>query len=121
LPLNIAYAPQPQEAVPGVERLLKSAIYRLNISRDIFAVQKSASELTKPCFETNLSVDKIDWLILHQANQRILDAVAEIPQYKVISNLAASTSPPLSLLLSMKPMQQAKIKPGEYCHLWLPV
>jgi len=40
-------------------------------------------------FRANLSVDQVDWL--HQANQRILDAVAErmnIPSHKVISNLA---------------------------------
>jgi len=32
---------------------------------------------------------QVDWLLLHQANQRILDAVAErmnIPSHKVISN-----------------------------------
>jgi 3-oxoacyl-[acyl-carrier-protein] synthase-3 len=47
----------------------------------------------------------VDWLLLHQANQRILDAVAHrlgIPDQKVISNMAkygntSAASIPLAL------------------------
>jgi len=34
--------------------------------------------------------DQVDWLLLHQANQRILDSVGErlkIPREKILSNL----------------------------------
>ena len=53
----------------------------------------------------NLSVKQVDWLLLHQANARILHAVASrlmIPMDKVISNLAkygntSAASIPLAL------------------------
>ncbi len=57
-------------------------------------------------------------MILHQANQRILDAVAErlnIPSEKVISNLAkygntSAASIPLAL---DEAVRDGKIKPGD--------
>ncbi len=56
-----------------------------------FAVKKVPEVIEKALFRANLTVDKIDWLLMHQANQRILNAVADrlhIPAEKVISNLA---------------------------------
>ena len=56
-----------------------------------FAVQRVPEVLSKALFRANLSTEQVDWLLLHQANQRILDAVAQrlqIPARKVISNLA---------------------------------
>ncbi|KAI3821291.1 hypothetical protein L1987_08855 [Smallanthus sonchifolius] len=60
----------------------------------------------------------IDWLLLHQANQRILDAVAtrlEIPADRVISNLAnygntSAASIPLAL---DEAVRSGKVKPGQ--------
>jgi 3-oxoacyl-[acyl-carrier-protein] synthase III len=55
-----------------------------------FAVSKVPESIKKCLNKINLSIDDISWLILHQANQRILDAVAEklcIPPHKFISNL----------------------------------
>jgi len=40
--------------------------------------------------KTNYSSDEVDWLVLHQANQRILDSVGDrlqIPREKILSNL----------------------------------
>lgn len=105
--LNIAYNPQPQEMTPGVEvgkgnyqpiTMNGQEVYR-------FAVQRVPEVIDKALFRANLSVDQVDWLLLHQANQRILDAVAErlnIPPHKVISNLAqygntSAASIPLAL------------------------
>jgi 3-oxoacyl-[acyl-carrier-protein] synthase III len=56
-----------------------------------FAVQKVPEVIDKTLFAAKLQVEDIDWLILHQANQRIINAVAErleIPEHKVISNVA---------------------------------
>lgn len=56
-----------------------------------FAVAKVPEVIEKVLFRANLTADNIDWLILHQANQRILDAVADrlkIPSEKVVSNLS---------------------------------
>ena len=56
-----------------------------------FAVNRVPEVLEKSLFYANLTTDDIDWLILHQANQRILDAVAKrlgIPAERVVSNMA---------------------------------
>ena len=56
-----------------------------------FAVAKVPEVIEKVLFKANITTDDIDWLILHQANQRIMDSVSDrlkIPSEKVISNLA---------------------------------
>ncbi|KAF3891155.1 MULTISPECIES: beta-ketoacyl-ACP synthase III [Nostocales] len=83
-----------------------------------FAVQKVPEVIDKALFRADLSVDDIDWLLLHQANQRILDAVANrmnIPPEKVLSNLAnygntSAASIPLAL---NEAVRQGKIKPSD--------
>ncbi|MGB5594764.1 MAG: beta-ketoacyl-ACP synthase III, partial [Crocosphaera sp.] len=55
-----------------------------------FAVAKVPEVMEKALFKAQLTTDDLDWLILHQANQRIIDAVAKrlnIPPEKVIANL----------------------------------
>jgi 3-oxoacyl-[acyl-carrier-protein] synthase-3 len=55
-----------------------------------FAVSKVPESIQKCLIQLKLSIDDVSWLILHQANQRILDTIAEklcIPTNKVISNL----------------------------------
>ncbi len=55
-----------------------------------FAVREVPIILEKLFKETNYSSDKVDWLVLHQANQRILDSVGDrlkIPREKILSNL----------------------------------
>lgn len=56
-----------------------------------FAVKRVPEVIEKALFRANLSTAQVDWLLLHQANQRILDAVAQrlnIPDDRVISNMA---------------------------------
>lgn len=56
-----------------------------------FAVKRVPEILEKSLFHAGLSTNDIDWLILHQANQRILDAAAQrlgIPSDRVVSNMA---------------------------------
>ena len=70
-----------------------------------FAVAKVPEVMEKVLFRANLTAKDIDWMILHQANQRILNAVAsrlKIPNEKVISNLeeygnTSAASIPLAL------------------------
>jgi 3-oxoacyl-[acyl-carrier-protein] synthase III len=70
-----------------------------------FAVDKVPEVLEKALYRANLTVDQLDWLLLHQANQRIMDAVADrlgIPGEKVLSNLVrhgntSAASIPLAL------------------------
>lgn len=118
--LQLAYTPQSQELVKGIEVgkgnfqpiiMNGKEIYR-------FAVQKVPEVIEKALFQANLTAEDIDWLLLHQANQRILDAVAErlkIPSAKVISNLAnygntSAASIPLALDESVR---QGKVKAGD--------
>lgn len=118
--LNLAYISEPRELIQGINvgkgnfqpiTMNGKEVYR-------FAVQKVPEVIDKALFRANLSVDQIDWLLLHQANQRILDAVQErlnIPQQKVISNLAnygntSAASIPLAL---DEAVRQDKIKPGD--------
>lgn len=83
-----------------------------------FAVKKVPEVIEKALFRANLSTEQIDWLLLHQANQRILDAVAQrlqIPPEKVISNLAtygntSAASIPLAL---DEAVRQGQIQPGD--------
>uniref|UniRef100_A0A1G4NX94 Beta-ketoacyl-[acyl-carrier-protein] synthase III n=1 Tax=Scinaia undulata TaxID=1884664 RepID=A0A1G4NX94_9FLOR len=56
-----------------------------------FAVSNVPKSIKKSLNELQISTDDISWLLLHQANQRILEAVADklsIPTEKVVSNIA---------------------------------
>ncbi|NEU76337.1 beta-ketoacyl-ACP synthase III [Hassallia byssoidea VB512170] len=118
--LNLAYKASTDELIPGV-KVNKGNFQPITMNgKEVyrFAVQRVPEVIDKALFHANLSVDQIDWLILHQANQRILDAVAQrlnIPAHKVISNLAeygntSAASIPLAL---DEAVQQGKIKPGD--------
>jgi len=55
-----------------------------------FAVSEVPEIINELFKETNYSFQKVDWLLLHQANQRILDSVGQklkIPKEKILSNL----------------------------------
>jgi 3-oxoacyl-[acyl-carrier-protein] synthase-3 len=83
-----------------------------------FAVGKVPEVIEKTLFNANLTIDLVDWLILHQANQRIMDAVAErlkLPANKVISNLyeygnTSAASIPIAL---DEAVRSGKIQAGE--------
>ncbi|KAJ8554148.1 hypothetical protein K7X08_024826 [Anisodus acutangulus] len=70
-----------------------------------FAVRVVPQSIEAALENAGLPRSKIDWLLLHQANQRIIDAVAarlEVPSEHVISNLAnygntSAASIPLAL------------------------
>ncbi len=118
--LNLAYRPQAQELITGVTisqggyqpiTMNGQEVYR-------FAVKKVPEVIEKALFRSNITAAEIDWLLLHQANQRILNAVAQrlnIPDEKVISNLAnygntSAASIPLAL---DEAVRQDKIKVGD--------
>ncbi|CDN09634.1 MAG: beta-ketoacyl-ACP synthase 3 [Richelia sp.] len=115
--LNLAYAPQCQELT---ENFAVSTGNFQNISMNgkevyKFAVQKVPEIIDKALFRAQLTVEDIDWLLLHQANQRILDAVAQrlkVPENKVISNLASygNTSAASIPLALDEAVQQGKIQ-----------
>lgn len=83
-----------------------------------FAVAKVPEVIEKVLFKANITTDDIDWLILHQANQRIMDSVSDrlkIPPEKVISNLAkyGNTSAGSIPIALDEAVRAGKIKPGD--------
>ncbi len=83
-----------------------------------FAVREVPALLEKLLNETQISADSIDWLLLHQANQRILDAVAErfsIPSQKVLSNLGSygNTSAATIPLMLDQAVKDGRVSSGD--------
>lgn len=82
-----------------------------------FAVRSVPQSIECALEKAGLTGSNIDWLLLHQANQRILDAVAtrlEVPPERVLSNLAnygntSAASIPLAL---DEAVRSGKVKPG---------
>ncbi len=118
--LTLAYKAESKELIEGVNigqggfqpiTMNGQEIYR-------FAVKKVPEVIEKAMFRANIGVAEIDWLLLHQANQRILDAVAQrlkISPEKVISNLAnygntSAASIPLAL---DEAVRLGKVKAGD--------
>ncbi|MGC9502759.1 beta-ketoacyl-ACP synthase III [Baaleninema sp.] len=105
--LTLGYEPQAQALVEGLE-VSQGNYGRIAMNgQEIykFAVKKVPEAIEKALFRAQLTNADLDWLLLHQANQRILDAVAKrlnVPSEKVISNLArygntSAASIPLAL------------------------
>ncbi|PON92966.1 3-oxoacyl-[acyl-carrier-protein] synthase [Trema orientale] len=82
-----------------------------------FAVRCVPQSIESALQKAGVSSSSIDWLLLHQANQRIIDAVAtrlEVPQERVLSNLAnygntSAASIPLAL---DEAVRSGKVKAG---------
>jgi 3-oxoacyl-[acyl-carrier-protein] synthase III len=83
-----------------------------------FAVNAVPDVIDKALFKAQLQVADVDWLILHQANQRIMDAVADrlgLPPEKIVSNVAeygntSAASIPIALNAAVR---SGQIKPGD--------
>ena len=83
-----------------------------------FAVREVPKIIETLLKENRVSTDQIDWLVLHQANQRILDAVGErlkIPKSKVLSNLSnyGNTSAGTIPLMLDESIRNNKIKEND--------
>ncbi|KAL8426816.1 hypothetical protein Efla_007143 [Eimeria flavescens] len=83
-----------------------------------FVSRKVPSSLEAVLQAAKLNASDVDWLLLHQANKRIIDAVAErlgIPQEKVLCNLeeygnTSAASVPLCL---SEAVRAGKVKKGD--------
>ncbi|KAF6262391.1 thiolase-like protein [Scenedesmus sp. NREL 46B-D3] len=83
-----------------------------------FAVRSVPSVIDAALKQAQLSTDDVDWLVMHQANQRILDAAAQrlgLPAERVVSNLAeygntSAASIPLAL---DEAVRAGKVKQGD--------
>ncbi|MEO0541113.1 MAG: beta-ketoacyl-ACP synthase 3 [Cyanobacteria bacterium P01_A01_bin.105] len=105
--LNLAYQNQSADLVNGVTTQRGHFTPITMNGREVyrFAVSRVPEVIEKSLFHAELAASDIDWLILHQANQRILDAVAKrlkLPNERVVSNMAkhgntSAASSPLAL------------------------
>lgn len=82
-----------------------------------FAVREVPAILEQLLQATGTEAGQLDWLLLHQANQRILDAVAErfaVPAERVLSNLAqyGNTSAATIPLMLDEAVRDGRIQPG---------
>lgn len=83
-----------------------------------FATREVPEVLLEALEESGLTVENVDWLLLHQANIRIMEVVAKrlgIPMEKVITNLSdygntSAASIPLAL---DEAVRSGKVKPGD--------
>ena len=103
----------------GVSKNMSTGFLRMN-GKEIFkhAVDKLSSSLLMCLEECNMNINDIDWLIPHQANQRIINAVSnkvKIHQNKIISTISihgntSAASIPLALDNAIK---KGDIKNGD--------
>ena len=118
--LNLAYQGEELPLKEGV-RVQKGTYKPLTMNgREVyrFAVAKVPEVIEKALYRANLTTSDIDWLVLHQANQRIMDAVSDrlkLPPEKVISNLSeygntSAASIPLAL---DEAVRSGKVKKGD--------
>ncbi|MDJ0742449.1 MAG: beta-ketoacyl-ACP synthase 3 [Xenococcaceae cyanobacterium MO_167.B27] len=118
--LNLLYESQSQSLVEDIT--VQSGTYQpitMN-GKEVyrFAVAKVPESLEKAMFQAGITSEDIDWLLLHQANQRIMDAVAKrlkLPAEKVLSKIAdygntSAASIPLTLDAAVR---EGKVKPGD--------
>ncbi|QPN62134.1 ketoacyl-ACP synthase III [Synechococcus sp. CBW1004] len=82
-----------------------------------FAVREVPAVLAELLASTGLEASALDWLLLHQANQRILDAVADrfaVPHERVLSNLAhyGNTSAATIPLMLDEAVRDGRIQSG---------
>ncbi|MYG63526.1 MAG: ketoacyl-ACP synthase III [Synechococcus sp. SB0669_bin_7] len=82
-----------------------------------FAVQQVPLVLTQALKQADVTAEQLDWLLLHQANERILAAVAQrlgIPAAKVLSNLGSygNTSAATIPLMLHEAVAAQRIRPG---------
>lgn len=91
--LNLAYQPE-SDVLVGDITVQKGTFAPITMNgREVykFAVNRVPEVIEKALFRASLTTADIDWLVLHQANQRILDAVADrlnVPAERVVSNMA---------------------------------
>lgn len=83
-----------------------------------FAVRAVPSTLQAAMKDAGVTTEQLDWLVLHQANQRILDAAAQrlsIPSDRVVSNLEeyGNTSAASIPLAFDEAVRGGKIKSGD--------
>lgn len=106
----------PQETIVGDGSFGKLVMNGKEVYK--FATREVPTCIEEAIAKAEISVDDVDWLLLHQANIRIMDVVAQrlgIPKEKIITNLSdygntSSASIPLAL---DEAVRSGKVKKGD--------
>jgi 3-oxoacyl-[acyl-carrier-protein] synthase-3 len=107
--LNLSYDPQAKSFHPVT--MNGQEVYR-------FAVTAVPEVITKAVHRSGITLEQLDWLILHQANQRIIDAVSQrlhIDPAKAVSNMhrCANTSAASIPIAIDEWVSKGAIQPGQ--------
>ena len=115
LPAGGSRNPATQETVAGKMHYVHMA------GRDVFklAVNAMVSSCRKVLEEANVSIDQVRWLVPHQANERIMKAVAQrlpLEEERVFMNIGKyGNTSAASIGICLDEMNRADlIKPGDY-------
>lgn len=118
--LNLPYQAQSQELLADIRVGYGSYAPIVMDGREVyrFAVQRVPEVIEKVLHRAELAIEQVDWFLLHQANQRMLDAIAQrlkVPNHKVLSNLAnyGNTSAASIPLVLDEAVRSGKIQPGD--------
>lgn len=105
--------------VDGGPSSTKTTGYLRMNGKEVFrhAVVNLASVINEALDDVGLTADDVDWIVPHQANQRILDSTARrlgLPRDKIISTIArhANTSAASVPLALAEAVADGRIKPG---------
>jgi 3-oxoacyl-[acyl-carrier-protein] synthase-3 len=83
-----------------------------------FATREVPKVIQEALEDADMTIDQVDWILLHQANIRIMEVVAQrlgLPMTKVITNLSkygntSAASIPLAL---DEAVRSGQVKPGD--------
>ena len=117
--LTLSQGPQRQQLLPGISAQQGGFSTIAMNGQEVykFAAREVPAILQQLLDDTSTSPSELDWLLLHQANQRILDAVGErfgMAAEKVLSNLAhyGNTSAATIPLMLDEAVRDGRIQPG---------
>tara|TARA_Y100001968_G_scaffold317853_1_gene347362 strand:+ start:729 stop:1709 length:981 start_codon:yes stop_codon:yes gene_type:complete len=118
--LNLSHLEEFETLIPGVDHQ-KGGFSNVQMNgQEVykFAVREVPAILEDLLNNNQISADQLDWLLLHQANQRILNSVAErfsIPSQKVLSNLSSygNTSAATIPLMLDEAVKDGRVQPGD--------
>ena len=118
--LTLSQQPQRQELLPDISAQQGGFSTIAMNGQEVykFAAREVPAILQQLLDDTSTSPSELDWLLLHQANQRILDAVGErlgMAAEKVLSNLAhyGNTSAATIPLMLHEAVSDGRISSGD--------
>ena len=118
--LTLSQGPQRQQLLPGISAQQGGFSTIAMNGQEVykFAAREVPAILQQLLDDTSTSPSELDWLLLHQANQRILDAVGErlgMAAEKVLSNLAhyGNTSAATIPLMLHEAVSDGRISSGD--------